>query len=674
MKILYLLQQFPKISSEAFILNEMIELQNLGHDVWVLADVINYLKKYELHELIVKNNFMEKVITGDVYTRGTEKLLDFLKKITFDLISQPKMTLKNFYFVLLNNPYYKNKNIWSKLDNYLILRKLPTLDFDLVYSPFGHLEKIDKGMAIANIINVPFVAAFRALELYGNKCQAEIIKYKKIFAKIPQVVTISKFNKQKLEELSDSHKEIEIIHSSIDPEKFSPLTIKAKKDKVSLITVARFVEKKGINYLLEALAILKNDGLEFEYTLIGDGPMINFYNFKIKELGIDQVVKILPPMPQETIKIAIGNADIMILPCIVAENGDRDIMANVLKEAMSMEIPVITSDISGIEELITNRKNGLLVPEKDVASLVISIKELINNPGLRETIGKEGRKKIVEDFNVKKEAKKLSNFFSEIIKKQSKKNLHSKKSKKKEAIETTATALGKIKSHGDGLLNFNVYPKIYKYAYRCQPGNMLELGSAHGAASICLIKGMLDSGKKDKLITVERGEGKNSSMTKFGSKEININILKNNLKYFNCDKNVLVIAGKIREKAKETEKYSPFSLLLIDADGVIDRDFLLFYNLLKPGATIIIDDYQKIIERGLKNKTNPLGKKYSTYCFVNYFLQQGLIEKKEIIDNTIFCCKPKKINYTVTFNLEDLSQIRNNLNQEAEKLNCLFHE
>jgi len=167
---------------------------------------------------------------------------------------------------------------------------------------------------------------------------------------------------------------------------------------------------------------------------------------------------------------------------------------------------------------------------------------------------------------------------------------------------------------------------------------------------------------------VEKGNGKNGSMEKFGSKELNISTLKNNLKYFNCDHNTIVIPTKIKEAATQISNYGPLSLIVIDADGAIDRDFVLFYNLLKPGSYIIIDDYENSKTLTPNSKNNPLGKKYTTYLFVNYFLNEGLIEQKELIGNTIFCRKPKKITGSITFNEGQLNLIRTNINLEAQKI------
>jgi glycosyltransferase involved in cell wall biosynthesis len=297
----------------------------------------------------------------------------------------------------------------------LVLEKILPKNFDIIYAPFAHLEKIDRGLSIAQIIGAPFATAFRALDLHSYNCRQDIITYQKLFSKIAGLVTISKFNQEKLLDLLGPEAKINIIHSAIDPEKFIP-TPRINNQPPKIITISRFVEKKGIPYLLEALSVLKKDGVNVDYTLIGDGPLKSDYESLIEKFNLKDTVKILPSVKQESIKLFLQQSDMMVLPCIIDRNGDRDIMANVLKEAMSMELPVITSNISGIEELIVNQKNGLLVPEKDVPALAEAIKKLINNSELRKEMGIAGRQKIITDFNIHQEAAKLNQFFLEIKK------------------------------------------------------------------------------------------------------------------------------------------------------------------------------------------------------------------------------------------------------------------
>jgi len=103
------------------------------------------------------------------------------------------------------------------------------------------------------------------------------------------------------------------------------------------------------------------------------------------------------------------------LPCIVEKGSNRDILPNVLKEAMSMQIPVITSKVSGIEELVENNVNGILVPQKNPLAIADAIEKMLNSPNLMRKIGRAGKQKVIKEFNIKKETKKLEKMFREIV-------------------------------------------------------------------------------------------------------------------------------------------------------------------------------------------------------------------------------------------------------------------
>lgn len=448
MRILYLFGRFPRLDTETFLLNEMDALQKRGHDVWVLADQKENFSETDLHELVVTNRFMDKVIVGEIYRRGLVKFWHFLKQVVTGLFSCPLKTIRNLFFVFAENRYYRGGNFWTKLDNYLLWEKISSERFDVVYAPFAHVEKIDRGLTVAGAVQARFVAAWRAFDLYGFRDQKELENSRKILKRIDRVLTISRFNKQWLESQHGLFINIPVVHSAIDPDKFRPTErkavgdlalgqdgtinrdIKIGQDKkigqdgvIKIITVARFVEKKGIEYLLRALADLKKTGLRFNYTLIGEGPLKEEYERLVGELGLSNWITIRAAVKQELIKTALEQADLMVLPCVVAADGDVDILPNVLKEAMAMELPVITSNISGIEELVVDDENGLLVPAKDSVALGAAIKKLAADPVLRREFGRAGRKKIITDFNINTEVKKLIQIFTEAVYKENKPNV-----------------------------------------------------------------------------------------------------------------------------------------------------------------------------------------------------------------------------------------------------------
>jgi len=133
------------------------------------------------------------------------------------------------------------------------------------------------------------------------------------------------------------------------------------------------------------------------------------------QLGIADRTTINGVVPQEELIDELERSHIFVMPSIVAESGDRDILPNSLKEAMAMELPVVTSDISGIEELVEDRVSGILVKPADPDGIVIALEELLSDPELGRKMGREGRQKVIRDFNIEIEAAKMEDVFKEAV-------------------------------------------------------------------------------------------------------------------------------------------------------------------------------------------------------------------------------------------------------------------
>src|SRR5262249_47447352 len=144
-----------------------------------------------------------------------------------------------------------------------------------------------------------------------------------------------------------------------------------------LLAVGRLVEKKGFPFLLEACRWLKDRGCEFQCQLVGGtGAREQQIISLIDELGLADTVVLRPAVTQEELQQIYQQATLFVLPCQIAENNDRDGIPNVLVEAMAVGLPVISTNISGIPELIEHGVSGWLVPQKDARALAEAIAEL----------------------------------------------------------------------------------------------------------------------------------------------------------------------------------------------------------------------------------------------------------------------------------------------------------
>jgi glycosyltransferase involved in cell wall biosynthesis len=118
---------------------------------------------------------------------------------------------------------------------------------------------------------------------------------------------------------------------------------------------------------------------------------------------------------REVIKKYLSMSSVFTLPCIVAQDGNRDVLANVLKEAMSMEVPVVTSDLPGIDELIQHNYNGLLFKQECHIALSDALEKLLLEPERAKEMGARGRQIALSDFCSKTEPEKLLNVFLSVL-------------------------------------------------------------------------------------------------------------------------------------------------------------------------------------------------------------------------------------------------------------------
>ena len=157
---------------------------------------------------------------------------------------------------------------------------------------------------------------------------------------------------------------------------------------------------KGFAYFLEACSILKKNGLDFQCHIVGDGEESEVLLKKSASLNVQDVVSFLGQQSQDRVRTLLENASIFVLPSIITDDGTREGIPVALMEAMAMELPVVTTKTVGIPELVQNKSQGLLVPQKNAVELASALEFLLKNPDSREEMGRQGRMKVVKEFNI----------------------------------------------------------------------------------------------------------------------------------------------------------------------------------------------------------------------------------------------------------------------------------
>ncbi|RFB79662.1 glycosyltransferase family 4 protein [Methylovirgula sp. 4M-Z18] len=220
-------------------------------------------------------------------------------------------------------------------------------------------------------------------------------------------VTCTASGKERLDRLGPAQRPVHLQYHGLDLQRFQPLTAPrparngvSARACVQLLTVGRAVPKKGLDILLDALALLPPD-LNWRWTHIGGGTELGKLKKRALALKIEQNLVWLGAQDQQAVLQHYRDADIFVLPCRIAKNGDRDGLPNVLMEAQSQGLACISSPISGIPELIADRETGLLVQPEDAGALSDAITSLIRDPDLRHRLGRAGQQRVRQMFDHK---------------------------------------------------------------------------------------------------------------------------------------------------------------------------------------------------------------------------------------------------------------------------------
>jgi glycosyltransferase involved in cell wall biosynthesis len=204
------------------------------------------------------------------------------------------------------------------------------------------------------------------------------------------------------------------LYNGIDLEAILPrASIAAAAHPLRLLCVARLVEKKGVDVLLDACAALRSAGLAFSLDVVGDGELALQLRQRSAELGLEPVVTFRGALPHEQVVAAMRACDAFVLPCRVAADGDMDTLPTVLLEAMACGVPCVSTPIAGVAEIIADGETGCLVAPDDAHQLAAAMTRLMSEPATRLRMGRAARRRAEQLFDIRGNVAVLHGWFEE---------------------------------------------------------------------------------------------------------------------------------------------------------------------------------------------------------------------------------------------------------------------
>ncbi len=383
--------------SSTFVYKEMFALEEKGYDTIPFSVRKSGNKAASIDDLTKRISV--------VYNKN---LLAFCLAFFQNLFANPTGFLK--CIKLLWHDIKQTSGISQKIKlNYQFLagmwlaKALKKNKVDHLHIHFGDVPT-QIGMYAAQYSEMPFSFMVHANDLFQRP-----LLYPEKSARAAAITTISDFNKDKLIEAGVAAEKIFLVRCGVDPQEFKFLPKQEIDEVVNVCVVARLVHKKGIDVLIRAAHLLKNRGFKLKLEIAGDGPEAEELEQLAARLSIQDIVNFTGRIENKEIPGWFKEQDIFVLPARKDRNGDMDGIPVVLMEAMSQGLPVISTTISGIPELVLNEKTGITVAPENAEELADAIDRLSRNEKLRSTLIQSAKNFVNDEFSIQKNVSRLEN-------------------------------------------------------------------------------------------------------------------------------------------------------------------------------------------------------------------------------------------------------------------------
>lgn len=253
----------------------------------------------------------------------------------------------------------------------------------------------------ARFASVPYTFTAHAKDIFHSSAVEEDLQRK--LAHADGVLTVSDYNLRHLQgRFGQVADKVERLYNGLHLGRFTF----DNSDRVEprIVSVGRLIEKKGFDVLIEACALLRQEALEFSCEIIGTGEKAEELQAQIERLNLAGHVRLMGPRPQAEIVECVRRGMVFAAPCVVGRDGNADGLPTVLIEAMALGVPCVSTDVTGIPELVRDGETGLMVPQQDAAQLSAALRRLLTQAGLRAQLAEAGRRLVERQFDINRNA------------------------------------------------------------------------------------------------------------------------------------------------------------------------------------------------------------------------------------------------------------------------------
>jgi glycosyltransferase involved in cell wall biosynthesis len=382
-KLAYLHSRYPVIS-QTFIDNEILGLEAAGWEIVVVA--LNPPKNDVRHPRL--NGMKSPVLHAppQVIRKEAEARLKAQKRWPQALID--KHAALPGVGVERAEAACRNVAVFIDL--------LPSLGVDHVHLHFAN-QATHSALFLKAMTSLTYSFTPQAQDFLVDLGSPELLK--ELCREAEFVVTACDYAKKELVRLCpDSEAKMVRIYNGIDPAHYSPARPMPQQGQLRVVTVGRLIEFKGFHHLLNAMALVRKEGVHVDLELMGDGPWRERLEKQVKELHLGTQVTFHGTVNMEQMKAGFRRADAFALACIADEKGATDMLPTVITEAMLSRLPVVSSRVAGVPEQVIDGETGFLTEPGDEIALARALVRLATEPGLAVELGEGGERHAKANF------------------------------------------------------------------------------------------------------------------------------------------------------------------------------------------------------------------------------------------------------------------------------------
>jgi colanic acid/amylovoran biosynthesis glycosyltransferase len=386
MRTAYILLWFPA-PTETFIFREVANLKRFGLPLQV----------FTLYGARRTNLSVEmQAASADVERLGWRALPKLIGGIRYWWRRKPDVVKEIFgsiCWLQWRQPEKSAESIWALLASFELAHRFEAEGIEHIHAPWAS-GCATAAWAAAKLTGKPFSFTARAWDIYPPD---GLIRAKIRDAALVRTETAA--NVRHLSAFADGNLEkFRVTYNGV-PLRAARDAGVAMRPPYRLLAVGRFVRKKGFDQLLRAAKLLADAGIDFRLDFAGDGPLRWPLKWLTRRLKLSERVRFHGFVPHHAIADLYAAADIFIMPCVVASSSDRDGLPTVILEALLYRVPVVTTAVSGIPELIEDGVTGLLANERDPAAIAAAVQRLIADREFAVAMAEWGRARVREQFD-----------------------------------------------------------------------------------------------------------------------------------------------------------------------------------------------------------------------------------------------------------------------------------